>query len=85
MEELDGIVDLDDVVVLVATGTHRGNSEAEIRVMLGEETADRVRVVNHDARDDSSLVWLGRQGRHVPVFLNRLWVEADVRITTSVV
>ena len=85
LEELDGIVDPDDVVVLVATGTHRGNSEAEIRAMLGPGTADRVRVVNHDARDDSSLVWLGRHGRDVPVFLNRLWVEADVRITTGFV
>src|SRR5688572_29036447 len=31
LEELDGLVDLDDVVVLVATGTHRGNSPAELR------------------------------------------------------
>ena len=85
LDELDGIVNLDDVVVLVATGTHRGNSDEEIRAMLGDETADRVRVVNHDARDDSSLVWLGRHGRDVPVFLNRLWVEADVRITTGFV
>ncbi len=84
LEELEGIVDLDDVVVLVATGTHRGNTAEEIRAMLGE-AADLVRVVNHDARDDASLVWLGRHGRDVPVFLNREWVEADVRITTGFV
>src|SRR6476659_4062204 len=84
LDELDGIVDPDDVVVLVATGTHRGNTDAEIKAMLGD-VADRVRVVNHDARDDASLVWLGRHGRDVPVFLNRLWVEADVRITTGFV
>jgi nickel-dependent lactate racemase len=84
LEELDGIVDLGDVVVLVATGTHRGNTESEIRAMLGD-AADSVRVVNHDARDDSSLVWLGRHGNGVPVFLNRHWVEADVRITTGFV
>ena len=84
LEELEGIVDLADVVVLVATGTHRGNTDEEIRRMLGP-VADEVRVVNHDARDDSSLVWLGRHGRDVPVFLNRLWVEADVRITTGFV
>ncbi len=85
LEELEGIVRLDDVVVLVATGTHRGNSDAEIRAMLGDEVVDRVRVVNHDARDDSSLVYLGRHGDGVPVFLNRLWVDADVRITTGFV
>jgi nickel-dependent lactate racemase len=85
LEQLDGIVDLDDVVVLVATGTHRGNTDAEIRAMLGDEVVDRVRVVNHDARDDASLVWLGRHGDGVPVLLDRLWVEADVRITTGFV
>src|SRR3954447_9459731 len=85
LEELAGIVRLDDVVVLVATGTHRGNSDAEIRAMLGGDVVDRVRVVNHDARDDASLVYLGQHGADVPVFLNREWVNADVRITTGFV
>jgi lactate racemase len=85
LEELDGIVDLDDVVILVATGTHRGNTEAEIRAMLGDEVVDTVHVVNHDARDPSSLVHLGTHGDGVPVWLDRHWVEADLRITTGFV
>ncbi len=58
LEELDGIVALEDVVVLVATGTHRGNTPEELRAMLGDSVMDSVRVVNHDARDDSSLTLL---------------------------
>jgi lactate racemase len=85
LEELDGIVDLDDVIILVATGTHRGNTEAEIRAMLGDEVVDAVQVVNHDARDPSSLVHLGTHGDGVPVWLDRHWVEADLRITTGFV
>ena len=85
LDELEGIIRLEDVVVLVATGTHRGNSDAELRQMLGDEIVDTVRVVNHDARDQESLVWLGRFGAGVPVWLNREWVEADVRITTGFV
>jgi nickel-dependent lactate racemase len=50
LDELDGIVHPDDVVVLVATGTHRGNTQAELRSMLGADVLDRARVVNHDAR-----------------------------------
>jgi nickel-dependent lactate racemase len=84
LDELDGIVDPDDVLVLVATGTHRGNTEAELRAMLGP-AYDRVRVVNHDARDRDSLVWRGVHGNGVPVWLNRHWVEADLRITTGFV
>jgi nickel-dependent lactate racemase len=85
LEELDGVIDLDDVVILVATGTHRGNSEAEIRKMLGDQVVDAVHVVNHDARDPSSLVHLGTHGDGVPVWLDRHWVEADLRITTGFV
>jgi nickel-dependent lactate racemase len=85
LEELDGLVRLEDVVVLVATGTHRGNSEDELRAMLGDEVLSSVRVVNHDARDPSSLTWMGRFGADVPVWLNSEWVGADVRITTGFV
>ncbi|WIX89836.1 nickel-dependent lactate racemase [Amycolatopsis sp. DG1A-15b] len=83
--ELDGIVRLEDVVILVATGTHRGNTGAELRAMFGDEVADTVRIVNHDARDRASLTWLGRHGDDVPVWLNSEWVAADVRITTGFV
>ncbi|GGU54421.1 nickel-dependent lactate racemase [Lentzea flava] len=85
LEELDGLVDLDDVVVLVATGTHRGNSPAELREMFGDAVVDSVRIVNHDARDRSSLTWMGELGASVPVWLNSEWVDADVRITTGFV
>ena len=85
LDELADLVDLEDVVILVATGTHRGNTDDELRVMLGDDVVDSVRVVNHDARDEASLVWLGRFGADVPVWLNREWVDADVRITTGFV
>jgi len=85
LAELDGVIDLDDIVILVATGTHRGNSEAELRQMFGDAVVDSVRIVNHDARDPRGLTWLGIHGNGVPVWLNREWVEADVRITTGFV
>ena len=84
-EELDGLVSPEDMTLLIATGTHRANTEEELVAMLGEEAASRCRVVNHDARDDSSLVDLGVAGAGVPVRLAREWVDADVRITTGFV
>jgi nickel-dependent lactate racemase len=85
LEELEGLVRLEDVVVLVATGTHRGNTDEELRAMLGDEVPSSLRVVNHDARDPASLTWMGRLGADVPVWLNSEWVRADVRITTGFV
>ncbi|HEY6745107.1 MAG TPA: nickel-dependent lactate racemase [Mycobacteriales bacterium] len=85
LDELAGIVRPEDVTVLVATGTHRGNTPAELAEMFGPQTVDRVRIVNHDARDDSTLQWRGTYGDGVPVWLNRIWCDADVRITTGFV
>lgn len=85
LDELDGIVRPDDVVVLVATGTHRANTPAELEAMLGAEVLDRVQVVNHGAHDPAALRPLGRFAGDVPVALHRSWVEADVRITTGFV
>ena len=85
LAELDGITRLEDVIILVATGTHRGNDERELREMFGDEVAGSVRIVNHDARDVAQLAFAGVHGNGVPVWLNRAWLEADVRITTGFV
>jgi nickel-dependent lactate racemase len=42
---------------------------------------DSCRGVNHDARDDSTLTFLGTTDEGVPVWINSERVEADVRIT----
>jgi lactate racemase len=85
LDELAGIVDLEDITVLVATGTHRGNTDAELRRMFGDAVVDAVRIVNHDARDPGNLTYVGTHGAGVPVWLNSAWVAADVRITTGFV
>lgn len=73
------------VTILIATGTHRANTDAELEEMLGRDLLGRCRVVNHDSRDRSSLIDAGRTSTGVPVWLNRLWLGADVRITTGFV
>jgi lactate racemase len=85
LDEIDDVAPSARVTVLVATGTHRGNTRDELVEMLGAGVLDRVDVVNHDARDDSALVDLGTAGAGVPLQLNRVWVDADLRITTGFV
>jgi len=74
-----------DVTILIATGTHRCNTPAEIDAMLGSDIARRYRVINHDSRDPSSHVRVGDTTTGVAVYLNRSWLDADVRITTGFV
>lgn len=75
----------EDVTILVATGTHRACTPDELTRMLGPGIVARYRVVNHDARDDASLAFAGTTSGGVPIWLNRHWTEADVRITTGFV
>jgi lactate racemase len=75
----------DDVTILIATGTHRTNSRAELESMLGLDIVNRYRIVNHDSRDAASLQYFGRTSSDVPVFMNREWLHADIRITTGFV
>jgi nickel-dependent lactate racemase len=75
----------EDITILIATGTHRTNTPAELETMLGPAIARRYRVVNHDSRDRASLACLGRTSTGVAVYLNRAWMNADIRITTGFV
>ena len=75
----------DRITILIATGTHRASTPAEIERMLGPDIPRRHRIVDHDSRDSSALVSCGATSTGVPVYLNRAWLEADVRITTGFV
>lgn len=75
----------EQITILVATGTHRANTQAELERMLGPSIARGYRVVNHDARDDATLLSVGTSSRGTPVSLNRLYMEATVRILTGFV
>ena len=75
-----------DVTILIATGTHRANTPAELEAMLGRDVlASGCRVLNHDCRDASTLALAGHTSTGVPVWLNREWLAADVRLTTGFV
>ena len=78
-------VPADRIAILIASGTHRATTRDELVEMLGADVVDRCRIVVHDAFDDARLVSLGEVEGGIPVWLNRTWVEADVRITTGFV
>jgi nickel-dependent lactate racemase len=75
----------DDITILIATGTHRTNTPAELEKMLGADIVRRFHIVNHDSRDPASLTYVGKTTKGVPVHMNRVWMDADIRITTGFV
>jgi nickel-dependent lactate racemase len=86
LDELQrGGVRRQDVKVVVATGTHRPNTRAELEEMFGAELVDSLEFVNHDAWDGSRLTHLGYSKRGIPVVANSVVAAADVKISTGVI
>lgn len=76
-------IDREQITLLNALGTHRPQTEAELRTMLGDTIVDNYRCLQHDATDDTNLVSLGTTSAGNSVRINRLLMEADVRIFTG--
>jgi lactate racemase len=84
MSELEacGIPDR-DITLLVATGTHRAVQPDEFEKLLGKRIAERYRIVNHDCLDLENMVEIGTTSLGIPVILNRLFCDADIKILTG--
>ncbi|OQA46855.1 MAG: hypothetical protein BWY52_00514 [Chloroflexi bacterium ADurb.Bin325] len=66
--------------VLIALGTHRPMTEAEIRAHYGPEVATRVRVVNSPWQDPGQMVDLGVTPNGTPISIARAALAADFLI-----
>ncbi|HEU5317477.1 MAG TPA: lactate racemase domain-containing protein, partial [Chloroflexota bacterium] len=83
LEEVERVVPRDHISLVNGTGTHRANTESELRRMLGDRIVDHYRIVTNDARDPSTLVSVGTTASGNEIWLNRAFVEADVRLLTG--
>lgn len=95
LQVLEGVgVRREDILILVATGLHRGSTRQERAEMLGPDIAASYRVEDHDARDEVGHqdvgggpgergVWvpaLGRSGRRMRARIDRRYLEAGIKI-----
>ena len=69
------------IVILVATGTHRGNTLEELSMMLGADVVNKFQVVNHDAFNEATTKYVGQTQDNIPIWLNSYWLDAQIRIT----
>lgn len=68
-----------DLEIVIATGTHVGGSEEDLRTLVTSDIFDKVKTVNHDCRSDD-LVYLGTTSYGTPVKINKDAAEADLVI-----
>jgi len=69
-----------NVTIINGTGSHRGNTPAELEKMVGKDVAAGYRIVNHTAQDSSTLALAGKTADGRTVLMNKEYVEADKRI-----
>lgn len=72
-----------DITIIIALGTHRYMTEAEIRERFGDDICSRVPVINHTWMDEATFAELGATPRGTPVRVNRIAHEADLLIGTG--
>lgn len=76
-------VSREQVTLFNATGTHRTNTEAELRTMLGDEIVDTCRIIQNDAEDQAGHVCVGTTSSDNAAWIHKAFVEADVRVLTG--
>jgi nickel-dependent lactate racemase len=70
----------DRISCIMALGTHRYMTDAEMQAKVGDGVYRRIRVFNHEWRDPAALVDLGVSSQGTPLLVNRAVAEADVVI-----
>lgn len=73
----------DDVTIIFACGTHRAVTRDEAAKLLGESVLSRMKTVSHDCKAQD-MVHVGTTHKYgTKILLNRVFVEADMRILTG--
>lgn len=80
--EIETVVPRDRITIFNGTGTHRANTEAELRRMVGDHVFENYRIVTHDART-APLVAVGRTASGNEVWLNAAFAACTAKVLTG--
>ena len=77
---------VNNIKILVGSGTHRPMAEPELRDMLGDSAFQGgIEVINHVSTDEATLRSIGRTERTPDVKVNRHYLDAQLKIATGLV
>jgi nickel-dependent lactate racemase len=82
LEVLDAVPDV-EVTLFNALGTHRPNTEAELRAMLGDGIFERRRIVQNDTFDPATQVRVGVTSKGHETWLNAELMRCDLKVLTG--
>ncbi|HKZ50982.1 MAG TPA: nickel-dependent lactate racemase, partial [Dehalococcoidia bacterium] len=73
----------EDILLINATGMHRPNTREELVAMLGPAVVEGYPILQHDAFDRDSQAYRMDNERGVPIYVDRRYLEAQVKILTG--
>lgn len=77
---------VENILVIIACGTHRPMKKEEIREMLGSQVFDKnISVINHVSTDPTMCRVIGDTHRISQVSVNQFYLDADLKIITGLV
>ena len=79
-----GISD-NQILILIATGFHRKSRNEELERILGKDLKKRLKVIDHVATDNKSLINLGKASDNTPILINKYYYQSDLKILTGYV
>ena len=72
-----------NILLCNALGTHRPNTRSELAQMLGDDLVERYRIVQNDSVNESTQQCIGRSSFGHDLWINREYLQADVKILTG--
>jgi nickel-dependent lactate racemase len=82
LEVLDAVPGI-EIVLFNALGTHRPNTEAELRAMVGDAIYERRRIVQNDTFDPATQVRVGVTSKGHETWLNAELMRCDLKVLTG--
>jgi lactate racemase len=82
LEVLDAVPGV-EIVLFNALGTHRPNTETELRAMVGDAIFERRRIVQNDTFDPSTQVRAGVTSKGHETWLNAELMRCDLKVLTG--
>lgn len=85
IEEIEKKINRNAITLLIASGMHREMTRKEMIEKYGNEIVKNFHIINHDAKDEKNLVYLGTTTNGTPIKISKIAFEADILISIGVV
>ncbi|KJS23512.1 MAG: hypothetical protein VR72_01475 [Clostridiaceae bacterium BRH_c20a] len=77
-------ISLDQITVIIANGNHELCSDEDIKKMVGFWFS-KILIINHDCCDEEQLSFVGITKKGLPVYVNKYYIQASLRILTGII